>query len=284
MQPIPQALLDAIESRDKQEGSRYNLIRPNMDSTIDNPLYNLDLRGCDLSNYDLSNLVLPYARLDDACLDGIKANGICLTEASAVGASFRRSDLNQADLSNSKISHSDFSHALLRGTKLSRVDWTDVNLRDSRLCGTDLYDARFKQCDWHGANLSGANLGWTNVDTCRVYQTGPIAVCPGTQPPPFADYLVIKLWTDHHEITLDLFELDTFFFQYDETCCENVRGVKGGFFCGTLEEFRLLIDFITKYFNQKPPDLQLAEKFCASAITANKRILLSPSRMDENFF
>lgn len=267
MMPIPAALIAAIEERDRLLAVRPTIPCPSPLT----PRPDLDLRGCDLRHHDLFDLVLPGVRLDEACLDNVSLNGAYLMEAQIAGASFRGADLRRAILDSSRVSDSDFSMSNLRGTIIRYGQWHQALFRNAYLYGTDFYNARLQNCDWHGADLAGANLAWTEIDNCRIYQVGPLSSLHPQAFQPHSDYLVLKRWSDHHEITKDLFDLGL-----DIDLKEGwpeVRPYAGlpgigqaDHFCGTLVQFRRLVDWLATYYADNMHALRAAEELCAALL------------------
>lgn len=139
------------------------------------PLNHLDLDGLDFSNADLTKSDLTGssacgANLTGALLKGVRADGLRARNARLAGADlsaapgdkhwvtsrFRGADFSGADMRAAIINNCDMTEAILFATDMSWVRSYRTTYRAAKLVNAIHADARYGNCDFTNADLSGS--------------------------------------------------------------------------------------------------------------------------------
>jgi uncharacterized protein YjbI with pentapeptide repeats len=125
--------------------------------------------GCNLRGAKLNGSLAQSIDLSGACLDDADLSGANLLEASAPHSSWQRATLDKTVLLKSGLAHANFSQAVLHGVtlmdaQLAHSVWQGASMQ--RVVGggkadwshADLRAVRARQCGWHGARFTGADL------------------------------------------------------------------------------------------------------------------------------
>ncbi len=146
----------------------------------------LNFSRADLARADLRGASLYKANLFEANLSEANLNGANLSEAILNGANLSEADLSYADLRGASLYKANLCESKLNGAALNGANLQGADLRGADLRGTDFCYADLREADLQGADLSGpigrdlddpfglganlshANLSWTNLSRANL--------------------------------------------------------------------------------------------------------------------